>query len=238
MDIVKVSWSGGKDSSCALKMHIDRGDEVKAICYIPMFTDEIPLISAEHYDFITNTAQRFREMGARVDIVSGMTFYDYFYHVKTKGQNKGKIMAFPPPITRMCPFRNYSKEKALDKHDLGEYDYESIAIAYDEIKRHGQLNERKRSILVEEKITENMATDFCQMHNILSPHYNYDKRDGCAICPHAKRERLERWLAEFPEAKAILIKMQDDAKLQYPGRSPLRNGGWYIDTDQVTIFDI
>lgn len=38
MSIVKVAWSGGKDSTCAVMLHIKRGDKVKVVCYIPMFT--------------------------------------------------------------------------------------------------------------------------------------------------------------------------------------------------------
>lgn len=44
MAIVKFNWSGGKDSSCALKLHLDCGDYVKAVCYIPMLNDKIPLL--------------------------------------------------------------------------------------------------------------------------------------------------------------------------------------------------
>ena len=43
-DIVKIGWSGGKDSTCAVMKHIERGDKVKAVCWVPMLTKEIPLI--------------------------------------------------------------------------------------------------------------------------------------------------------------------------------------------------
>ena len=45
MSVVKIGWSGGKDSTRAVMAHIQRGDKVKAVCYVPMFTKEIPLIS-------------------------------------------------------------------------------------------------------------------------------------------------------------------------------------------------
>ena len=61
-DVVKVSWSGGKDSTCALMKHLERGDTVKAVCYIPMFTDTIPLLLKDHYEFILRTADKFRSM--------------------------------------------------------------------------------------------------------------------------------------------------------------------------------
>ena len=79
-DIVKVSWSGGKDSTCAMLKHLESGNVVKAVCYIPMLTPEIPLIMKNHYEFIQNTAERFRNMGAEVNIISGM---DYYTHTHT-----------------------------------------------------------------------------------------------------------------------------------------------------------
>lgn len=41
---VKVSWSGGKDSTCAVLLHLEAGHKVKAVNYTPMFTEEIPLL--------------------------------------------------------------------------------------------------------------------------------------------------------------------------------------------------
>ena len=88
-DIVKVGWSGGKDSSCAVMLHILRGDKVKAVCYIPMFTNEIPLIQKKHYDFILKTADKFRSLGAEVNIVHGITYWDYVTHIALSGIYKG-----------------------------------------------------------------------------------------------------------------------------------------------------
>lgn len=56
-------------------------------------------------------------------------------------------MGFPCFIPRMCKFKNFSKERALHRCDVGQYDYEDIGIAYDEKLRQKQLNEKVRSIL-------------------------------------------------------------------------------------------
>ena len=89
MAIVKVMWSGGKDSTATVLLHLQRGDKVKAVCYIPMFTEEIPLILKDHYEFILKTADYFRSKGADVYIVSGMTYpklliYCYIYKMLLK----------------------------------------------------------------------------------------------------------------------------------------------------------
>lgn len=62
---VKVSWSGGKDSTCAVLLHLEAGHKVKAVNYTPMFTEEIPLLLKDHYEFIQKTAERFRDWGGR-----------------------------------------------------------------------------------------------------------------------------------------------------------------------------
>ncbi len=34
MDIVKIGWSGGKDSTCAVYKHLERGDKLKIVSYL------------------------------------------------------------------------------------------------------------------------------------------------------------------------------------------------------------
>lgn len=236
-DIVNVSWSGGKDSTCAVMLHIERGHKVKAVCYIPMFTPEIPLISKKHYEFILNTAERFRSLGADVHIVSGLTYWDFFHRRSSRGKFKGRIFGFPCYIAGKCDFQRESKRKALESCDVGGFDYRDIGIAYDEPNRQSQLNSDKRSILVEMEYTEEMAWNYCRERNLLSPHYKHAKRDGCALCPNAKKEERTRWFKDYPEAIPLVIELQDFVKAERPDKFPLRNHQWFIDTDQVTFFD-
>ena len=234
MAIVKVGWSGGKDSTCSVLLHLEQGDTVKAVCYIPMFTEEIPLITKKHYDFIMNTADRLRQMGAEVHIVSGMTYYDYVLKRSTRGKNKGKIFGFPCFIRGQCGFKRDSKLKAV-LIDIGNYDYEDIGIAFDEPQRHNQLNNAKRSILVEKKYTEELARMKCIEMKMLSPYYETQKRDGCVLCPNARKSERTQWFVDYPKAKPMLIELQDIVKREIPERPPLRNNQWFIDTDQIKI---
>lgn len=211
-DIVKVSWSGGKDSTCAVLKHLELGHKVKAVCYIPMFTDDIPLITKEHYDFIMKTADRFRGMGAEVHIVTGKTYYDFVLTRSSRGKFKGRMFGFPPFITGMCNFKTYSKTKALSQCDVGEYDYEDIGIAFDEIARQKQLNDRKRSILCELEMTEENAKQHVLKYDMLSPHYTTQKRDGCALCPHAKTSVRIQWFDDYPETIPLVKFLQNKVK--------------------------
>lgn len=234
MSIVKVCWSGGKDSTCAVLKHIECGDIVKVVYWIPMFTKDIPLILKEHYNFILNTADYFRSLGAEVyQAEEGLTYYEYVTHIAVRGKFKGKIFGFPIVGSGMCGFKRDGKLRALSLCDVGSYDYESIGIAYDEIQRHNQLNQYLRSILCDLGITEQEAADYCKDKGVYSPHYKYStkrkKRDGCALCCNAKDEERKRWFDDYPEALDILIELQNKVKKERPDRPPLRGYKYFID---------
>ena len=205
-DIVKVNWSGGKDSTCAAMLHLERGDRVKMVCYIPMFTKTIPLLLKDHYEFILRTADFFRCLGAEVHITTGMTYYDFVHKRSTRGKFKGRMFGFPCFWTGKCGFKRDSKLKALSMFDIGYYDYEDVGIAYDETKRHGILTKRKRSILCEMKMTEADATLYDSKRGLLSPHYQTQKRDGCTLCPHANaRERESCGFSSTPKRMILSL---------------------------------
>lgn len=228
-EIVKVNWSGGKDSTCAALLHIERGDMVKMVCYIPMLTETIPLLLKDHYDFILRTADYFRSLGAEVYITTGMTYCDFIRKRSTRGKYKGRMFGFPCFWTGKCGFKRDSKLKALNTLDIGYFDYEDIGIAYDETKRHGVLTESKRSILCEMKMTEADAALYDSMRNILSPHYQSESRDGCTLCPHAHSREREIWFQQYPEAYNIVLELQDLVRKERPDQTPLRDYKWFID---------
>lgn len=234
MAVVKVSWSGGKDSTASVLLHLKRGDKVIAVCYVPMFTDDIPFILRSHYNFILRAKKKLERMGATVILVKGMTYYDYCMKTITRGENKGKLMGFPAPITGMCGFKNYSKEKALNNVSLGKYDYEDIGIAADEVKRQNQLTENKRSILVELGKSEAYALKLCRHYNLLSPMYEEGTRDGCALCPNGDRKRRQEWFSENPEAFDIVKDMQRKIAKSFPKRAfGLRDQKMFIENNKI-----
>lgn len=231
MAVVKIGWSGGKDSTCAVIKHIERGDKVKAVCYIPMFTREIPLITKKHYEFILKTAEYLRSLGADVFFADkGMTYYEYVTHVAIKGKRKGQIFGFPIVGSGMCGFKRDGKLKALSLVDVGEFDYEGVGIAYDEKNRHNQLNDKLRSILCELKITQKDSAWFCKTKGVYSPTYSdRKKRDGCALCYNAKEEERREWFIDYPEAVPIVIELQNLVIKESPDRPPLRGFKYFIE---------
>lgn len=224
---VKVSWSGGKDSTAAVLLNIAAGYEVKVVCYIPMFDQTTPLIMPDHLEFLRRAADRFRALGADVHFVHGITYTDFVLHTTTRGKNAGKIHGFPVPIAGMCAFARDSKLKALRSVYVGPYHWEDIGIAIDEKERQKQLSVKKRSILCTERITEARAKDICISNGLLSPVYSRRKRDGCVLCPNGSEAEREAWFAAYPGSREKLEALQETVKELRPDRNPLRNHQWF-----------
>lgn len=229
METVKVSWSGGKDRTAAMILHLAAGHKVKAVIFVPMLTDTIPLIRKKHYEFILESKRRFEEAGAEVHITNGITYEEHTKMQLIKGKNKGKPRGSGLGFG-FCLFRNYSKIRSgIISVDVGHYDYEDVGIAYDETKRLAQLTDKKRSILYETGTTEKEARKICENHGILSPIYGTGTRDGCAICPNAKLEEFAEWLEDYPSAKQNLIDIDSFCKQYRPDCPPCRGYKWFSD---------
>jgi hypothetical protein len=117
-----------------------------------------------------------------------------------------------------------------------QYDYTDLGIAFDEVERHLQLNDYKRSLLVEKKITENMATEYCKVNGLYSPHYLHHKRDGCVLCPQAKPSERIEWFKQYPEAFELVLQLQNFVKQERPEQTPLRNYKFFIEEDMDKEF--
>lgn len=230
-ETVKVNWSGGKDSTCAVLKHLEAEHHVKAVNYIPMLTSEIPLLVKSHYEFILLTAEKFKNMGAELYFVKGITYFDFVCKRSTRGKYKGRMFGFPSFIVGKCNFNRDSKTRALTKTDIGYFDYEDIGLAADETKRLKLLTETKRSILIEQGITEAQAFEYCYRQGFLSPIYTLHglKRDGCALCPQAPERERQLYFNDYPKAREIVIELQNIVKKNRPEQTPLRNHKWFVE---------
>lgn len=230
-DTVKISWSGGKDSTAATLLHLEAGHICKIVNFVPMLTQDIPLIRKDHYDFIRKAASRFESAGGVVYQAIGMTYWDHVHRIKVRGKYKGRPYGAGLGLG-FCGFRDRVKIYAIDHVVVGPYDYQDIGIASDEIRRHGQLTEDKRSILVEHGITEQQALAMCEEAGLLSPIYRSTGRDGCAICPNAKREVFLQWLNDWPGAYEILMEIEEYCKSlggEHERFTPYRHYMWWSD---------
>lgn len=206
--MVKISWSGGKDSTAATFLHIEKEIQFHAVCYIPMLNENIPLMIKEHYEYIQETACIIGQYG-EVTLCYGMTYEEYCNR-----------FAFPCVNTKYCRFRDFSKLAALNAITF-PHEYVDIGIAWDEVERHKQLNSYKRSILYDKRMTEYDAKMYLKKVYKTSPKYDlFSNRDGCIICPNGKKVEFDYWLTQYPEAIPILQEIQEKQNIK--GHYPLR----------------
>ena len=99
------------------------------------------------------------------------------------------------------------------------------------------MTDKITSILVKNKVVEQMALDYCQKNDILSPNYQTQTRDGCALCPQKKAEARIKWFEDYPQAFDLLLNLQNIVKKERPEQYPLRNKKFFIEKDpQMAIF--
>ena len=133
-----------------------------------------------------------------------------FHKVITRGKHKGMIRAFPIGwkccINRDCKIQPIRKFYKTIKDDYKQY----VGIAIDEPKRLDTLHKDKGKISLLEKYgyTEQMAKELCEKYGLLSPIYNFTKRNGCWFCPNQKMCELDWLYKKHRELFTQLIELQ------------------------------
>lgn len=227
--MVCVCWSGGKNSTRAVYEYHTRGYKVTAVCYIPMFTENIPLIDKEHYDFILRCADWFRSIGIKVVFLRGVTYFDWCSRILLKGKNKGERQGFPFFKRGNCGFARDGKIKTINeyfKNNSKRFSFIDIGLCADEYDRK-QLKGKERSILQELGVLDEECFYWCRDFSLLSPRYARSSRDGCLLCPQAKSVERALFFEQYPEAFNLVLELQRYAKER--GFYPLRGKHWFIE---------
>lgn len=207
-----ASCSFGKDSLATVLLALIKGEPLDEVVYCEvMFDKDISGEIPEHRDFIFDVAIPFlHREGIKVEVLkSTKTYLEYFYGVISRGENKGKIHGFPIcgkcAICRDCklpPIQAY--QKALSP-DTVQY----IGIAKDEQERLIRLDNDKRISLLEKYgVTEDEAKELCRKHGLLSPIYDFTKRNGCFFCMNAKERELRHLYDHHPDLWARMLDLQ------------------------------
>lgn len=216
MNIFNLSF--GKESMATLILAYEQGIPIDRVMYCdirfsPKVSGEHPLMAA----WIPTAEQRLKELfGVTVEhAYSGVSFYEQFYKVKQKGEYAGYLYGFPLTLKPWCNDR--LKLKAINKY-LSRFEdtTQFLGIAYDEPVRwermlKKQTEKRKyRSLLVEQKLTEQEAFEICNKYDLLSPVYSVDGiyRGGCWFCPKQCLADLYSLWKNYPELFDILIEME------------------------------
>ena len=181
--------SGGKDSVATLILAKERGEPLDEVVYSEVMFDpntsgEMP----EHRDFVYNQLKPFVESVLNVPFIvlrSNKTYLDVFTHLMTRGASVGRPYGFAFP--GMCAINRDCKIPPITKYwkENGGNAVQYVGIAADEPKRLERLRGTPRVSLLEKYgITEQQAAKICREHNLLSPVYEFSKRNGCWFCPN------------------------------------------------------
>lgn len=177
-----------------------------------MFSPEISGEMPEHRDFIYNVAipKLEKDFGLKTTVLrSDRNLQDLFYHVITKGKNIGKLASFPIPgrcmVNRDCKQRAIRAYKKAQTEEVTYY----VGIAADEKNRLERLKEGCVSLLAKYGVTEYEAAEICNANGLLSPVYEYTKRNGCWFCPYSNKNELLHIYRKHPDLWGELEKLQN-----------------------------
>lgn len=224
------AWSGGKDSTLSAYLHIERGDDVTLVCSVPYFNENIPLIGKDMLDFIYDKKYYFERLGAKVHIIRGMSYFDFCTNKITRGIRKGLLRGYPIPITGKCGFMSVAKKIPINNFlKNNAFCYDKMSISYTSEENRGALKENQMSLLKELGYTQEKVLKNALELNLLAPHYEKAKRDGCLLCYNAKTCERHKWFNENKGAFDLLYSLQEDIYNSRPDIYPLRNKHFFIE---------
>lgn len=217
MNIFSLSF--GKDSMATIILAAEQGIPIDRVLYADIkFNDEI---SGEHpimAEWIPTAEKKLKELfGVTVDhVYSGVSFYEQFYKVKQKGNHVGDIYGFPHAVAAWC--NSCLKIKAISKYisQFHEKTTQFVGIAYDEPRRWERMKAKEtsrmkyRSLLYEQRMTEQDAKAICERYGLLSPVYSIDGifRGGCWFCPKQCMSALWSLWKNYPDLYNRLLEME------------------------------
>lgn len=208
--------SYGKDSLAQLEVMHRHGLPLTDIVTADiMATPDIPAYLPELVEFRERIDREILERyGIPVThIRADKTFVDLFYRELTERSKYTGIYGWPPVFGHWC--MKWLKLEPIQQYFEGLDCVEWIGIAADETARHGQLNERKRSALVEYGVTEAQAMDICKELGWVSPTYLHSGRDGCWFCPCQGIDQLRRLYNEFPDLWKLMVTWDKDTEKRF-----------------------
>ena len=223
MNIFSLSF--GKDSMANLILAAEKGVPIDHVMYCEIkFNDEIsgehPLMAAWIPEAERILKERFE---ITVEHAFSKTYLEAFYTVKKTGRFSGNIYGFPYIRGAWC--NRILKLNAISTY-LSQFKKQTVTqfvgIAYDEPRRWERIkakeNSRKkyRSLLVEQKLTEEDAFRICEKYGLLSPIYNGDDgiyRGGCWFCPKQSNTGLYSLWKNYPDYFKKLIDIEKDSRI-------------------------
>lgn len=159
-----AACSFGKDSIATVILAKEHNEPLDEVIYCEvMFDDEISGEVPEHRQFIYETAKPiFESWGIKVTILrSEKTYVSNFMHVITKGDQAGKIRAFP--LCGRCTIQRDCKLPPINKYkrQMGDNVIQYLGIAKDEQERLLRLEGKKKISLLDKYGVEESKLLIC-----------------------------------------------------------------------------
>ena len=186
-----ISLSGGKDSTAMLLMMIEKKMPIDRIICVDT-TKEFPAM----YRHVEKVQEYIKPL--EIEIVKIDFYYWFGEHIKTKGNNKGKIgYGWADFKNRWC---TALKREIVNKY-ITKDTIEYHGIALDEVKRIRKYKNRNIQYpLVDWGITEKQALEYCYNKGFnWEGLYKKFNRVSCWCCPLQRIGELEILYNDFPE---------------------------------------
>ena len=192
-----VSLSGGKDSTAMVLIMIEKGMHIDEIvcCDTGM---EFP----EMYDHIKKLEDYINKP---ITILKAKYSFEYYLgkHVKKNGQIG---YGFPDFRNRWCT--TLLKQNIMRTYCRGHIEYHGIALDEKHRAKKNKTNRNIRYPLVDWKITEKQALEFCYKKGFKwNGLYEKFKRVSCWCCPLSRLGELKTLYFEYPKLWAILRRL-------------------------------
>ena len=236
--------SGGKDSCAQVVVGREHNEPIDGIVYAEvMFDKDISAELPEHREFMYNVAiPKFERMGYKVTVLRAEeTYVDRFFRVKQKGERKGQIYGFPP--TGMCWVNSDLKMKPIREFwkNFPEEFTQYVGIAMDEEERLDRIVDagNKISLLKKYEVVENATYDICRKEGLLSPIYDFSKRNGCWFCPNQSLDQLRHLRKVHPQLWKRLMELQEASPHPFRVQCPMQQleHRFYWESQQYNMFD-
>lgn len=213
-----LSLSYGKDSLACLGAIEELGLPLDRIVHAEVWaTDTIHGDLPEMVEFKKKADKIILDRyGIEVEhIRADRTYEECFYLItggmkkESKSKNAGLIYGFPYRMGQWCNSR--LKVGVLNSIKGIQY----IGIASDEPTRFHNLNDKKRSPLVEAGWTEEICRKWCEDNDLLSPIYTTATRGGCWFCHNQAIDQLRLLRKNHPDLWALLLKWDIDSPVSF-----------------------
>ena len=139
--------------------------------------------------------------------------YDMCFNAKMiRGKRTGTIKGWPMRKGNWCL---NLKLTALQQMNISSQGIQYLGIASDEPNRFHNLNDTKKSPLVEAGWDEAYCRKWCEENDLLSPIYTTATRGGCWFCHNQSVDQLRLLRKNYPDLWALMLKWDADSPVTF-----------------------